>query len=108
MLLTTPSIAQDLPPSSTAPWEKVARIPGGPVFSVVFDVAHPGVAFAGSDAAFIYRSDDGGASWRGIRVGTVNEGFRAIAVSPSMPGTIYAYSSDNSYSGLGTLYRSID
>jgi len=94
--------------ASTAPWVQLGRLTGGAVMSVVFDSAHPGVAFAGSDAGLIYRSQDGGASWKPVSVGTVVEGFRAIAVSPTKPGTVYAYSSDNFFGGSGTLYRSVN
>jgi photosystem II stability/assembly factor-like uncharacterized protein len=87
--------------ASTAPWLQVSRLTDGPVDSVVFDSAHP-------DAGLIYRSQDGGASWKPVSVGTVVEGFRAIAVSPTKPGTIYAYSSDNFFGGSGTLYRSVN
>ena len=102
------AIAQVPPLASTAPWEPVARLPGGSVDTVVFDTAHPGVAFAGSESGYLYRSTDGGASWKSVKVGTSGEGFRAIAVSPATPGTVYAYSTDNFFSGLGTLYRSVD
>lgn len=93
---------------STAPWQRIASVPGGYIGRVVFDAAHPGVAIAGSDAAYLYRSTDGGATWKAMRVGTVNEGFRAIAFSPSTPGTAFAYSTDNFFAGFGTLYRSVD
>jgi photosystem II stability/assembly factor-like uncharacterized protein len=108
LALVTAGIANDSFAASTAPWVELGRLTGGLVDSVVFDTAHPGVAFAGSDAGLIYRSTDGGASWKPISVGTVVEGFRAIAVSPANPGTVYAYSSDNFFGGGGTLYRSVD
>jgi photosystem II stability/assembly factor-like uncharacterized protein len=108
VLIVPCATAQVPPPASTAPWEPVARVAGGFVGAVVFDTAHPGVAFAGSDSAYLYRSTDGGASWKSVKVGTSSEGFRAIAVSPAKPGTVYAYSTDNFFSGLGTLYRSVD
>ncbi|MGH9808971.1 MAG: WD40/YVTN/BNR-like repeat-containing protein, partial [Terriglobia bacterium] len=106
--LVTPARADDVSAADTAPWMPLGRLTGGAVRSIVFDTAHPGVAFAGSDAALIYRSKDGGASWRPVSVGTVVEGFRALAISPTKPGTVYAYSSDNFQGGQGTLYRSVD
>jgi hypothetical protein len=94
--------------ADTVPWQKLGRIAGGRVDSVVFDTAHPGVAFAGSGAGLIYRSKDGGANWKPFDVGTVVEDFRAIAISPANPGTVYAYSADNFFGGQGRLYRSVD
>jgi hypothetical protein len=106
--LVTPAMADDVSTADSGPWVKLGRLAGGAVDSVVFDTAHPGVAFAGSDAGLIYRSKDGGATWRPSVVGTPIEGFRAIAVSPSRSGTVYAYSSDLYFGGQGTLYRSLD
>src|SRR5260221_2429894 len=108
LTLSTLGMADGSFAASTAPWLELGRLTGGSVVSVVFDTAHPGVAFAGSDAGLIYRSKDGGASWKPISVGTVVEGFRAIAVSPTNPGTVYTYSSDNFFGGGGKLYRSVD
>src|ERR1700688_1271480 len=108
MLLISPAMAGDSSANNIAPWKDVSRLPGGNVRSVVFDPAHPGVAFAGSSSALLYRSKDGGASWKPISVGTIGEEFRAIAVSSANPGTVYAYSTDNFFSGQGTLYRSVD
>ena len=108
VLFASRALAQAAGPTATAPWERVASVPDGNVFTTVFDGAHPGVAFAGTGAAYIYRSVDGGTSWKPVKVGTPSEEFRAIAVSPTTPGTVYAYSSDSFYSGLGTLYRSVD
>ena len=108
LVLVTPAIADDFTRSDTAPWVKLGRLTGGAVDSIVFDTAHPGVAFAGSDAGLIYRSKDGGATWKPSVVGTPIEGFRAIAVSPARSGVVYAYSSDRYFSGQGMLYRSMD
>jgi photosystem II stability/assembly factor-like uncharacterized protein len=52
-------------PVASAPIElRPVALYGGDIRSVVFDPVEPERAFAGSSAGHVYRSDDGGTSWR--------------------------------------------
>ena len=62
---------------------------GGNAYCLAADPAHPATLYAGTDAG-VYRSDDGGATWRPAGDGLPVARVQTIAVEPSAPGRLYA------------------
>jgi photosystem II stability/assembly factor-like uncharacterized protein len=96
-----------------AQWEPVgpANV-GGRMTSVVCDPINADQIVAGSAGGGVWKSGDGGQSWRGLwhKEATLNIG--ALAIDPSNPATIYcgtgeANLSADSYPGVG-IFRSLD
>lgn len=88
--VSVPAAAQG---ADSRTWLEPAPIYGADVRSLVFDPAEPDRAFAGTSSGHVYRSDDGGESWReahgetapfpGWVVGT-------LAFDPERPGRLWA------------------
>lgn len=85
-----------LGPLATAPaaaelWSP-APLYGADVRSLVFDPRSPERAFAGSSAGHVYRSDDGGASWRdaGARVPFAGWVIGTLVFDPNRPERLWA------------------
>jgi photosystem II stability/assembly factor-like uncharacterized protein len=92
-------------------WERLNfPDPGMIVWSILFHPQHPQILYLGTAPAAIYRSDNGGDSWKRLSIietaGMVNMGFPTrvirLAADPSHPDEIYA--------GLevGGVIRSLD
>lgn len=71
-----------------AAWMPVADLGSGPVGAVSGDPARPAVAYAASANGTVFRTADGGATWR---AGTAPDGgVIALAADPAHPGVIHA------------------
>ena len=77
--------------SATATY-RPAPLYGGDVRSLVFDPAEPARAFAGTSAGHVYRSDDGGESWRNAGVESPFPGWvvGTLRFDPNRPGRLWA------------------
>jgi photosystem II stability/assembly factor-like uncharacterized protein len=73
---------------------------GGFVSTVVADPAHPQVLYAGSVGG-VFKSVDGGASWRAASRGMEIRPITALAVDPHQPGTVYAAAGDTTTLEVG-------
>ncbi|MGH7392250.1 MAG: WD40/YVTN/BNR-like repeat-containing protein [Candidatus Rokuibacteriota bacterium] len=64
--------------------------PGGGTLSVLaIDPTRPTTLYAGGDGIGVFKSLDGGASWRAVNIGLGNVDVTGIVVAPSAPGTLY-------------------
>lgn len=79
------------------------------IHKVVQSAAAPGAAFIGLRMG-VFRSDDGGLTWRDLEVGRFSplSYCRDLRVSAHDPKVLYATLSDESLGAKGTLYRSED
>ena len=73
---------------------------GGFVETVVGDPAHPQVLYAGSRGG-VFKSVDGGASWRAASRGLLIHPITALAVDSHQPGTVYAAAGDTTTLEVG-------
>jgi photosystem II stability/assembly factor-like uncharacterized protein len=62
---------------------------GGSVYCLVPDPSHPATVYAGT-AVGVFKSDDGGASWREASSGLPSFRVQTIAIDPTAPSTLYA------------------
>jgi hypothetical protein len=79
--------------------------------SVVVDPADTSTMFMSCQADGMLRSDDGGATWRAVDFGDVQNpspDIRTVAFAPSAPDTIYAVTESHANSTISTVYRSAD
>lgn len=82
------------------PWARLTTgIDGASVTNGVFDPTDGMRAYVATNSG-IYRSSDGGVSWRSASYGLENSEMYAVAVDPSTPSTLYASNYD------GGLFRS--
>lgn len=63
---------------------------GGHVSRLVYDPVNPNIVYAGTWGSGMYRSSDGGATWRVINNGLDNLYINSLAIDPVQPQTIYA------------------
>jgi photosystem II stability/assembly factor-like uncharacterized protein len=63
--------------------------PGGSVYCLVPDPSHPATVYAGT-AVGVFKSDDGGVSWREASSGLPSFRVQTIAIDPTTPSTLYA------------------
>lgn len=102
-LLAVPSPALAAPPADNT-WTALAPLPQAqdrPVLALATDPADGRVLLAGTAAGEIYRSTDGGQSWRLAKTG-LGRGVAALSFSPFRPGFVLAGTR-----GSG-IWRSID
>jgi photosystem II stability/assembly factor-like uncharacterized protein len=62
---------------------------GGSVYCLVPDPSRPATLYAGT-AEGVFKSDDGGASWRAASSGMPSARVQTIAIDPATPSTLYA------------------
>ncbi len=94
----TPAAAFDSTRYASAPrelrgmrWRLVGPFRGGRAVAVTGDPTKPSVFYFGSVNGGVWKSTNGGTSWRNITDGTSNiSSVGAIAVAPSDPNVIYA------------------
>ena len=86
------------PAEEENPWEFLGPADRD-VTSLVFDPPTPTTLYAATWLGGVYKSEDGGATWRYLR----RSGFRgtSLAIAPTTPATLYFY-------GAGGVYKSAD
>jgi photosystem II stability/assembly factor-like uncharacterized protein len=62
---------------------------GGSVYCLVPDPSHSATIYAGT-AVGVFKSDDGGVSWRSVSLGLPGFRVQTIAIDPTTPSTLYA------------------
>ena len=90
-----------LPSLVTAHWT-VTGPEGGDISALVVDPGNPATIYAASYDNGVFRSMDGGGTWKAVSTTFANESIFSLAVNPTTPMTIYA----GAY--LGGVYRSVD
>jgi hypothetical protein len=81
-LIVLPSLC-----AAAVPWQPMGTPNGALVLALTFDSQVPGVVLAGTYLQGMYRSTDGGASWRSVSDDLWGIHFMALAAGP---GVIYA------------------
>src|SRR5580700_714818 len=72
-------------------WRMVGPSRGGRVTTVAGDPVHKLVFYFGATGGGIWKTEDGGISWRNVSDGFVNTGsVGALAVAASNPNVVYA------------------
>ncbi len=74
--------------------------PGGEVTTAAFAPSAPEIVFAGSAAAGVFRSADGGETWAPAGAGIPQPAITALAVAPGDPDTVYAGAFSDQVSNL--------
>ena len=62
---------------------------GGTIYCLTADSTRPGTLYAGTDSG-VYRTDDGGATWRASNAGIAVYRVQTIAIDPTSPNTLLA------------------
>ena len=86
LLISTPSH------SGVNEWTAVGPL-GGRISAMAIDSLTPSTLYAGTDAG-IFKSRDGGASWRAANSGLTNLTIQSLAVDPQAPSILYAGTND--------------
>ncbi len=71
-------------------WTAEARLEGMPTRCLAVDPVRPEVVYCGTFGRGLYRSEDGGDSWRRAGDGIAHGEVTAVAVSPTEPGCVWA------------------
>lgn len=101
-----------LPDRRCTSWESVGPTNlGGRVQSLSWHPTSSNVVYAGDSQGGVYRSTNGGNTWRAMMSGELTLAVGAVAVSPSSPNVVYAgtgeYNGFRYQSGVG-VYKSTD
>src|SRR5687767_14551171 len=75
-------------------WEPAGWGGGGFFYSCGFDPKNENVIYLGGDVNGVYKSVDGGKSWKIINNGLAGYGVFSLAVDPSNPNTVWAATDD--------------
>lgn len=70
------------------------------VYSFAIAPSNPSVLYCGSETGVIFKSTDKGLTWTSVNDALINNSVRCIAINPSDPNIVYAYS--------GSLLKSSD
>src|SRR5260221_630532 len=62
---------------------------GGNVYCLVADPTRPSTLYSGTDQG-VFKSDDGGVTWRAATAGIPPNRVQTIAIDPTAPATLYA------------------
>jgi photosystem II stability/assembly factor-like uncharacterized protein len=92
LVLAFASTALAAPPQPASTWIALAPLPerlDAPVLALAVSPADEQVVLAGTPGGAIYRSGDGGASWKLVR-GGLGRGVTSIAFDPYRPGVVLA------------------
>lgn len=60
------------------------------IFAIVVDPKDGSTLYAGTERSGIFKTSDGGSSWKAINAGLASFDVRAIAINPSITTTVYA------------------
>lgn len=85
-------------------WKPIGPV-GGIVGQVSWCSAAPGVVYAGTDHAGVFRSDDGGAHWTAARAGLPHSSVAALLVSPGDCSVAYAATATSTWSSVVSVTR---
>jgi photosystem II stability/assembly factor-like uncharacterized protein len=97
--LYLPLLWGDAPPPPTADWIGPG---GGAITDLIFDPVNTNTAFAAASIGGIYKTTDGGVSWKTVSIGLENLDITAIGISALNPLVLYA----GTY--RGGFYKSAD
>lgn len=83
---------------------------GGAVFALAVDPAAPDTLYAAAGRAGLYKSTDGGASWRWSGNGMAGFNLETVAVDPRRPGAVYtaSRSSGDALTSVEKVFQSLD
>ena len=81
--------------------QSINRIAVDPTNPRIVFVASPGHLFGPNPDRGLYRSTDGGKSWKNVKYIDENTGFNDVAIDPSNPRIIYASSFERRRNGWG-------
>jgi tetratricopeptide (TPR) repeat protein/photosystem II stability/assembly factor-like uncharacterized protein len=109
LTLTPSSTPTEMPTATLTPVPVVwSRLSSGREFSrdnittMAVDPSDPGVIYAGTENAGIYKSINGGISWQPVHNGLGRAWIHSIVIDPEDPRTVYAGVS------TGGVYKTID
>ena len=96
--------------------QSINRIAIDPTNPKIAFVASPGHLFGPNPDRGLYRTTDGGATWKNLKYIDENTGFNDVAIDPSNPKIVYASSFERRRNGWGyngggpngALWKSID
>ncbi len=108
---SAPSIRESL--LGSLQWRLIGPHRGGRVVAVAGDVSDPAIFYFGACAGGVWKTTDGGTTWRNVSDGYFNTAaVGAIAVSPSDPNVVYAGTGEacirNNVSHGDGVYKSTD
>jgi tetratricopeptide (TPR) repeat protein/photosystem II stability/assembly factor-like uncharacterized protein len=93
----TATIATALPTATALPlpysWARLNSgqfLPRDQVTAIVVDPTDPGVIYAGTENAGVYKSIDGGLSWQPAHSGLERANISTLIIDPREPSTLYA------------------
>jgi photosystem II stability/assembly factor-like uncharacterized protein/phosphoribosyl-AMP cyclohydrolase len=81
---------------------------GGSVTALATHPGDPAVIYAGTKAAGVFKTTDGGATWAAVNTGLTNRDIRALGVHPAAPHTVYAGTDCSGSEANRGIYKSID
>jgi photosystem II stability/assembly factor-like uncharacterized protein len=70
-------------------WRVASGLEGGMIATLAVDPQHPKTVFAGTWEAGVFKSEDGGRSWRLMDIGSQVIRVNAIAIAPGDTQTVY-------------------
>lgn len=95
--------AQDIPPSlySEMKWRMIGPFRAGKVNGVAGVPGNPAIYYIGADGGGVWKTNDGGVTWKPIFDGQLAPSIGALAVAPSKPNIIYVGT------GVNTVYGDV-
>src|SRR5262245_19217470 len=95
--------AQDIPPSlySEMKWRMIGPFRAGKVNGVAGIAGNPAVYYMGVDGGGVWKTTDGGVTWKPIFDAESAPSIGALAVAPSNPNIIYVGT------GVNTVYGDV-
>ncbi|MBA0088687.1 MAG: hypothetical protein HRJ53_27170, partial [Acidobacteria bacterium Pan2503] len=97
------SFAQEIPPSlySEMKWRMIGPFRAGKVNGVAGVPGNPAIYFMGADGGGIWKTADGGVTWKPVFDGEFAASIGAVAVAPSDPNILYVGT------GVNTIYGDV-